>query len=456
MAPFHEGDNGMTSESEKRKRVVDLTASDDESAPPSNKRTIQETRFRPELNTISSSSLPPGSHSLDERRSWLADDDGNENEILASSQYSDDSDQLHLYGDLPTKIVGVQYYRGYSNPGERILMRREPGNPYDSNAIRVDNVAAQQIGHIPRRVAEKLAKYMDERSLRLEGELAGHIGQFDVPLTVHMYGPHPSSNEGIRLQQRMQGDKLPIKALKEAEREAKRRQKERHQAEKQHLAESRKAAAKGQSLSILPDATSSSWAGQASQGTGITDMTDLVEASQRISPRNMLQNENAGLSEEMLKSLPLASQPEAIRTEMLPYQLQALRWMLDQESPKKPETDASTQLWQHGRDGRFTNLATTFSTQNPTFASGGILADDMGLGKTLEMIALIAADNAQYGRRSSTLVVAPLGVLSNWQGQASVHVKKEHKLNVYTYHAGGRQKMKATDFAQYDIVLTYV
>jgi SWI/SNF-related matrix-associated actin-dependent regulator of chromatin subfamily A3 len=119
----------------------------------------------------------------------LADDSDDIDEVIGSSQ--DDaagSDVLQLYGDLPTKIVGCQYYRGNANPGEHILMRREPGNPYDSNAIRIDNVSGTQIGHIPRKVAEKLSKYIDNRWLRCEGQLAGPKNSFDCPLTVHLFG----------------------------------------------------------------------------------------------------------------------------------------------------------------------------------------------------------------------------------------------------------------------------
>lgn len=43
----------------------------------------------------------------------------------------------------------------------------------------------------------------------------------------------------------------------------------------------------------------------------------------------------------------------------------------------------------------------------------------MGLGKTLEMIALIVADNRISGNKT-TLIVAPMGVMSNWTGQACV------------------------------------
>lgn len=42
----------------------------------------------------------------------------------------------------------------------------------------------------------------------------------------------------------------------------------------------------------------------------------------------------------------------------------------------------------------------------------------MGLGKTLEMIALMVSDSNLGGLTSkTTLIVAPLGVMSNWSGQ---------------------------------------
>lgn len=73
-------------------------------------------------------------------------------------------------------------------------MRREPGNPYDRNAIRIDNGAGQQIGHIPKTMAVKLAKYMDAGWLFMEGRLASSIGQFDCKLEVNMFGPDPQSD----------------------------------------------------------------------------------------------------------------------------------------------------------------------------------------------------------------------------------------------------------------------
>lgn len=63
-------------------------------------------------------------------------------------------------GNLNTKIVGVRFYNGYATAGEHVVLKREPSNQYDPNAIRVDNVMGAQVGHIPRGMAAKLAKYM--------------------------------------------------------------------------------------------------------------------------------------------------------------------------------------------------------------------------------------------------------------------------------------------------------
>ena len=69
-------------------------------------------------------------HSLAERETWLADNDGEDfNQLIGSTQAAAaNTEQLHRYGDLNTKIVGVQYYRGHANAGEQVLMRREPSD----------------------------------------------------------------------------------------------------------------------------------------------------------------------------------------------------------------------------------------------------------------------------------------------------------------------------------------
>lgn len=402
----------------------------------------------------------------------MEDDEDDINETIGSTQVdaADGTDELHLYGALDTKIVGVQYYRGFASRGEVILIRREPGNPYDANAIRIDNVNRQQIGHIPRKVAEKLSKFIDDRSLHCEGKLAGSVGPFDCPLTVCLFGPDPRSDAGRALAHRMNEAKLPTKALKEAERAEKQREKERQQREKRRQqeekrrrAEALRAASGGKGGRIPTTNPNSDWANQTTPGDDPSApvMEDIHEASQRFNPREVGETaDKAGLQEAALKDMPLATQPDAIESTMLPYQLQGLKWLLDHEDPPLPgskDSDA-VQLWKKhpSTQGAYMNLATSYSVKgSPKLATGGILADDMGLGKTLEMIALMVAGNAKSGAAGSTPIVCPLSVMSNWTDQIARHVRDDHALRVYTYHGAGRiSSMKAADFAEYDVVIT--
>ncbi|EME89499.1 uncharacterized protein MYCFIDRAFT_49082 [Pseudocercospora fijiensis CIRAD86] len=433
------------SDARKARKVSDTATADSRQQPTPPQSSVPSSSARSAC--YNSSYGLPNTHSQAERNSWLADEDANE--VIASTQFATNgSDEYQHYGDISTKVVGVRYYSGYANPGEHILIRREPGNQYDSNAIRIDNVAGTQIGHIPRGVAAKLARYIDSRMCHFEGQLAGEMGSFDCPLTVHVYGPDPSTGIGRALINRMRTENLGVKGLQDAERVAKRLEKEQQEAEKRRLAEARRAAASGAGAP-----SSSQWTNQASSSQA--NMSSILETSHRIDPRAIGRDaEKLGASEDELKAMPMAAKPHCIKTEMLPYQLQALQWLLDQESPKLPDLGSQQliQLWKADRK-YYTNLASGISTQTPGLASGGILADDMGLGKTLQMIALVASESEGQAR-APTLVVAPVSVLSNWSGQAQFHTHDDRKLSVYTYHASGRVKMKAEDFSQYDIVLT--
>ena len=381
-------------------------------------------------------------HSEAERDAWLAEDEDDVDEIIGSTQAAAaETEELFKYGDMPAKVVGVQYYRGYASAGEQVVLRRDPNDPYDSNAIRVDNVANTQIGHIPRRIAAKLAPFMDNRALHFEGELTGEIQTFDVPLVIRLFGPDPASEEGKTLQDRMKQEKLPLTTLKAAQQVEKQREKERKEAEKRRKEEEkrRRAAAAGGTGSgaRIPAASQYGFANQSQAGPSAQPvMSNILEASERFNPREVGRSaDECGAKEEVLKNMPLAEKPKSIKTDMLPYQLQGLRWLLDQENPQPPPSGAknAVQLWKRNeRHGAyFTNVATNFSAQQVQLASGGILADDMGLGKTLEMIALMVADNERAGRKTgTTLIVAPLSVMSNWSGQISQHVRVKDALNV--------------------------
>ena len=45
--------------------------------------------------------------------------------------------KLKHYVTLRTEVVGVQYYPGLVGRGEYVMLRRQPENQYDSNAVQV-------------------------------------------------------------------------------------------------------------------------------------------------------------------------------------------------------------------------------------------------------------------------------------------------------------------------------
>jgi SWI/SNF-related matrix-associated actin-dependent regulator of chromatin subfamily A3 len=491
MAPASQAKTSDHSGKRKRVEVVDLTADDGNDArqldtPVRQPKRPHNSHYQAptpssarDRSSFSSSGMPmlvSGSqqHTEAERQAWLDENEDDVGETIGSTQLdaADGIDQLVHYGNLDARIVGVRFYSGFASPGEVVMIRREPGNPYDSNAIRVDNINRQQIGHIPKNIAAKLAPYIDERALHCEGKLAGPMGTFDCPLTVSLFGPDPESEAGRALQARMGRDKLSTRALKEAERARKEREKERQQQEKRRQQEAKRQraealrAASGGKGGRVPMAANpnSQWANQTTPGDPSEPvMEDIVEASQPFNPREVSRTaDDCGLQEDALKNMPMAAKPDAIKTKMLPYQLQGLQWLLDHESPPLPgaKDSEAVQLWKkHPKTpGAYMNLATSYSVKgSPQFASGGILADDMGLGKTLEMISLIVADREKSGGGSTgpTLIVSPLSVMSNWTDQIARHVHEAHSLKVYTYHGAGRiSTMKGSDFASHDVVIT--
>jgi SWI/SNF-related matrix-associated actin-dependent regulator of chromatin subfamily A3 len=130
---------------------IDLTG-DDENPPQKLTRVNQPGRSQPPPSQ-SFNSAPQN-----QRDTWADNNAGDE--IIDLTQDVDEGFGWLCIGAINGKIVGIRYYDGYATMGEQVMVKREPGNPYDSNAIRVNNVHGTQIGHLPRNLAAKLAPYM--------------------------------------------------------------------------------------------------------------------------------------------------------------------------------------------------------------------------------------------------------------------------------------------------------
>ncbi|KAI1376930.1 SNF2 family N-terminal domain-containing protein [Hypoxylon crocopeplum] len=379
---------------------------------------------------------PPSSlgHSMSQpppRSSWVEDDV--DDDPPDPTQGSDDSvSSYELYGTMDNKIVGVRYYKGVVNPGERVLCRREPGNPYDRNAIRVDNVMRSQIGHLPAKLVSKLALYVDRNEVVLEGVLTGQKNSFDCPVRLFFYGTSDPSNRQ-ELEAKLKDDKL-LKAtqLKVTRKEA----------------EAQRAAAMRLKVNASTVGLGTDEAGQ------LEDPPEEVLAdSEAVQLRGKLGSADLfAMDEDSLSKLPKAQQPESIQSTLLPYQLQGLAWMIAKENQQLPSPGSKevVQLWKRDNRGNFVNVVSNHITKTPpTLVSGGVLADDMGLGKTLQVISLILTTGFNEG---PTLIVAPVGVMSNWEQQIQRHVKEDRIPRIMRYHKPGTYSK--SDLLKYDIVIT--
>ncbi|KAJ5650474.1 uncharacterized protein N7484_004197 [Penicillium longicatenatum] len=140
---------------------------------------------------------------------------------------------------------------------------------------------------------------------------------------------------------------------------------------------------------------------------------------------------------------------EGLKVTLLPHQVEGVRWMCDKESGR------------HSAKG--------------IVPKGGILADDMGLGKTVQTISLFLKNRKPEHEHSdddtankkgddedappssqlskTTLVVAPLALIKQWEAEIADKIERSHKLSVCLYHGTNRAKT-AKSLGDYDVVIT--
>jgi SNF2 family DNA or RNA helicase len=78
----------------------------------------------------------------------------------------------------------------------------------------------------------------------------------------------------------------------------------------------------------------------------------------------------------------------------------------------------------------------------------------MGLGKTIQALALILERPSNNAARKTTLIVAPVSLLKQWQREIEDKVKQRHALKTCIYHGPNKRKWTTEKLMQQDVVLT--
>ncbi|XP_024906441.1 helicase-like transcription factor isoform X4 [Pteropus alecto] len=258
---------------------------------------------------------------------------------------SDEELDSILFGTLRGHVVGLRYYTGVVNNNEMVALQREPNNPYDKNAIKVNNVNGNQVGHLKKDLAAALAYIMDNKLAQVEGVVPfGANNAFTMPLHMSLWGKE-ENRKAVLDQLKKHGFKL------------------------------------GPTPKTLGFSLESSWG----SGRAGPSYSMPVHAAVQMTTEQ-LKTEFDKLFEDLKEDDKTHEMEpaEAIETLLLPHQKQALAWMVSRENSKELPP-----FWEQ-RSDLYYNTITNFSEKDrPDNVHGGILADDMGLGKTLTAIAVI-------------------------------------------------------------------
>ncbi|XP_054022731.1 helicase-like transcription factor [Dryobates pubescens] len=273
-----------------------------------------------------------------------------------TSGTEEDTDSAVLYGTLRGSVVGLRYYTGIVNNNEMVALQREPNNPYDKNAVKVNNVNGDQVGHIKKELAAALAGILDSKLAVVEGVVPyGAKNTFTMPVQMSFWGKE-ENKEAVLNELKKHGFKLapPVKEQ----------------------------AGSGGGFG-------SKWV----SGRAGPSYSAPAHAAVQLTTEQ-LKSEFDKLFEDLREDDKTCEMEgaEAVGTPLLPHQKQALAWMVSREN-----SNDLPPFWEERSDFYYNTLTNFAEKKRPQNVLGGILADDMGLGKTLTTIALILT-NFQDGK----------------------------------------------------------
>ncbi len=346
-------------------------------------------------------------------------------------------------------IVGMQHHLGRIYPTCSVSLLAEPNNPYDRNAIRVDNEEGDQVGHIKATEASSFVKFLNEpkghpTSIKVQAFIPADrsVGTYSTVCCVVMSGPKfrqrdlmdTLSKGGIRaVDGLMEGLEYDLNNRVWV-RLRPRREDIRRERETGFLGSS----SRGPRTPSEPTVTSITFPQSQDELDKLYDSVDTKITS-------------------MIESGNGFKTPKTITSRLLPHQVYGCTWMalMEQSSGELPE------FWEmrhhNGREIYVDSIMKSVRLTRPMKHRGGILADDMGLGKTLTVLSVLcssveAAVAASNPRPAPTLIVCPLSLIGNWTDQICQHVAP-NTLTKPVEFSGPNRTLRLDDCRDADVVI---
>ncbi|KAL7426073.1 hypothetical protein ACHAXH_000525, partial [Discostella pseudostelligera] len=342
----------------------------------------------------------------------------------------DDAEDEEEYQELPDvlvgsgayQIVGIRYYTGVAHPGEFVNLIREPNNPYDKNAIRVENLHGEKVGHIKATMAKHLATVMDrQRVIRIQGTIPREGNEYTLPLALDFYSIMSTDDQARisaqNLNNALKGDY------------------NFHLRPEFSASASSKALAPAPTVSVVTKKLD--WN---AQQVALDELFDVALKKQ-------------------YENLPIIAMPDCLQNiTLMEHQIKGIKWLVKRETEASPPPFYKS-VREKGNAMYLCEITQSSQPQPPKPIRGSILADEMGLGKSVQTIGLIllappagvkyeaptkpaSATDAPvpqnpYSKSRCTLIVCPVSVMSNWTDQVSQFVTPG-VLTVKIYHGANR------------------
>ncbi|KAL3910186.1 MAG: hypothetical protein SGILL_007793, partial [Bacillariaceae sp.] len=325
----------------------------------------------------------------------LRDDIADESDQNNDDQQQQQQQQFQHLATLTFTIVGMRYYNGVAHANEYVSLEREPHNPYDRNAIRVDSMQHEKVGHIKAVQAALLAPLMDryfckngdaeednsinsnnEQKLMVEASVPYEARNiYQMAVSVELYAVGNSAEELTSNSALVEND----------------------------IAEAFKYQKYGLRWHVPGHESNEGSSSASTRRLPPTVTRKQVDWRQQ---QQELDNLFDKQSEEQLQNLPpldVATKLSKLTTSLLEYQLLGVRWMLSKEVSDNDDPSSIpfyNKVKEKGSDVWLCSITNASQTEPPVPIRGGIQADEMGLGKTITTLALMLA-NPPAGRVSA-------------------------------------------------------